>query len=68
MTNREKVKEVAQLVVAIGETPEYLHHSLNNMGIENKVEESDGEWNLFFKNENSSDDNVSITHLQFQVN
>jgi hypothetical protein len=54
--------------VAIGETPEYLHHSLNNMGIENKVEESNGEWNLFFKNENSSDDNVSITHLQFQVN
>jgi predicted Rossmann fold nucleotide-binding protein DprA/Smf involved in DNA uptake len=67
MTLNAQVKEVCQLVVSLGETPEYLHNSLNNMGVENKVEESNGRWNVYFKNESSSDDNILITHLEFEA-
>ena len=46
---------------------ETLTQTLTEQGIENKVEESNGSWNVYFKTESSSDDNISITHLEFEV-
>lgn len=46
---------------------ETLTQTLTEQGIENKVEESNGKWGVYFKNESSSDDNISITHLEFEI-
>ena len=58
----EQVKAACQL--SFQKTPEYLHETLNTLGIENKVEEKDGKWSVFFRNENST---TSFTHLEFEV-
>jgi hypothetical protein len=62
MSITEQVKAACQL--SIGQTPNYLHEALNTLGIENKVEEKDGKWSVFFRNENST---TSFTHLEFEV-
>ena len=62
MTLTEQVKTACQL--SFGQTPEYLHETLNTLGIENKVAEVDGKWSVFFRNENST---TSFTHLEFEV-
>jgi len=46
---------------------ETLTQTLTEHGIENKVEESNGKWGVYFKNESPSDDNILITHLEFEV-
>ena len=62
MTLTEQVKTACQL--SIGQNPDYLHQTLNTLGIENKVAEVDGKWSVFFRNENST---TSFTHLEFEV-
>jgi hypothetical protein len=62
MSITEQVKAACQL--SIGQTPNYLHETLNTLGIENKVAEVDGKWSVFFRNENST---TSFTHLEFEV-
>ena len=65
LTLTEQVKWSCQL--SFGQTPEYLHETLNTLGIENKVEEKDGKWSVFFRNENSTPDSPAFTHLEFEV-
>ena len=65
MTLTEQVKTACEL--SIGQTPKYLHDTLNTLGIENKVEEVDGKWSVFFRNENSTPDSPVFTHLEFEV-
>ena len=63
MTLTEQVKTACEL--SIGQTPKYLHDTLNTLGIENKVEvDANGKWSVFFRNENST---TSFTHLEFEV-
>ena len=62
MSITEQVKAACHF--SFGQTPEYLHQTLNTLGIENKVAEVDGKWSVFFRNENST---TSFTHLEFEV-
>ena len=45
---------------------ETLTQTLTNQGIENKVELVDGNWDVYFKTEDTAD-GISMTHLQFNV-
>lgn len=45
---------------------ETLTESLTNNDIECKVELEDGNWDVYFKTEDSTD-GISMTHLQFNV-
>jgi len=45
---------------------EALTQTLTQQDIECKVELTDGNWDVYFKTEDS-DDGISITHLQFNV-
>jgi len=45
---------------------ETLTQTLTQQDIECKVELTDGNWDVYFKTEDSTDD-ISITHLQFNV-
>lgn len=45
---------------------EALTESLTNNDIECKVELEDGNWDVYFKTEDSTD-GISMTHLQFNV-
>jgi len=45
---------------------ETLTQTLTDQGIENKVELVDGNWDVYFKTEDSTD-GMLITHLEFSV-
>ena len=45
---------------------ETLTQTLTDQGLENKVELVDGNWDVYFKTEDSTD-GMSITHLEFSV-
>jgi hypothetical protein len=66
MSITEQVKWACQL--SFGQTPNYLHETLNALGIENKVEvDANGKWSVFFRNENSTPDSPKFTNLEFEV-
>ncbi len=67
MTLTEQVKWAVALTLSIDETPTYLRQTLKTLDIENRVEEKDGKWSVFFRNENSTPDSPVFTHLQFEV-
>tara|TARA_R110000868_G_scaffold357497_1_gene618997 strand:+ start:9255 stop:9461 length:207 start_codon:yes stop_codon:yes gene_type:complete len=46
---------------------ESLTEELNNQNFENRVEETDGKWSVYFKDDGPEGSNMKIVHLEFEI-